>query len=119
MNHIKSLKKKLTEAGIPTELHNKFVEFEEKYHGKEEMFGLNPVYWGILFEKTRAHGSVLSPDEVEVEEEYGIWYVACADVHISDTMSIDQFGKLYWSFKPRYSDFNLYFEGKKPDLEDN
>jgi len=116
MRHIEELKNKLLEAGLTEELHSKFIEFEQKYHGEKDRFGLNSVCWGILFEDIKSQSSALISGEVVAEEEDGIWHVACADVHASDTMTIDQYGKLYWSYQARYSDFNLYFAGKSPDI---
>lgn len=116
MTHIQKLHEKLRAAGMPDALHAKIIEFEEKYHGREDHFGLNVVYWGVLFDAIRVSGSALIAGDVDVEEEEGLWHVVCADVHVSDTMTIDQFGRLYWSYQPRYSDFNLYFEGNPPDI---
>jgi hypothetical protein len=114
---IERLRQKLSEAGIPEELHQKFVDFQSKHAGKQDAFGRNPVVWGILLDTVHDRAaSAMIPGEVGAEEENGIWHVICADVHMSDTMTIDQHGRLYWSFQPCYSDFDLYFLGQEPDL---
>jgi len=99
------------------ELHEKFVEFQQKHAGKRSAFGRNPVIWGILLDTVQnPTASAMIPDEIEAENEDGIWHVVCADVHVSDTVTIDQHGRLYWSFKPWYSDFDMFFQNREPDL---
>jgi hypothetical protein len=44
--------------------------------------------------------------------EAGIWDVACADVHPSDYVSLDQHGRLYWSGLLSYEHYGDYFLGK-------
>lgn len=113
------LEEKLRQAGIPDNLHAKFVEFQQKYAGKQTKFNLNTAVWGILLEKVRASSSAMVPGEIEAFQEDGIWQVVCADIHASDTATIDQHGRLYWSYKPWYSDFNMFFENQPPDLKKN
>ena len=111
------LRLKLTAAGIPAGLHAKFVEFQEKYAGTVSRFNLNTAVWGILLDLAHAgHASALVPSQIEAFEEDGVWQVVCADIHASDTATIDQHGRLYWSYQPWYSDFNLFFAGAEPDL---
>ena len=111
------LRSTLTAAGIPAGLHAKFVEFQEKYAGTVSRFNLNTAVWGILLDRAHAgHASALVPGHIEAFEEDGVWQVVCADVHASDTATIDQHGRLYWSYQPWYSDFNLFFAGAEPDL---
>ena len=117
MADLQTLRAKLRESGIPDELHAKFVEFQEKHAGKEVAFNPNPVVWGVLLDEIRVKGaSAMRAGEIEAFEEEGVWQVACADIHASDTMTIDQYGRLYWSYQPWYSDFDLFFEGQEPDL---
>ena len=117
MPDIPLLRSKLIAAGIPPELHGKFVEFQEKYAGRRSQFNYNRAVWGILLDRVHSiSASAMVPGEVEAFCEDGVWQVVCADIHVSDTATIDQQGRLYWSFQPRYSDFNLFFEGKEPDL---
>lgn len=108
---------KLAEAGIPPDLHGKFIEFQQKHAGRTSTFGLNQAIWGIVLDRVHSRiASAMVPGEVEAFCEDGIWQVVCADIHVSDTATIDQHGRLYWAYQPWYSDFNLFFEGKEPDL---
>ena len=117
MATLDDLRSKLSAAGIPPELHGKFVEFQEKYAGRRSVFGLNAAVWGILLDRVHSRsGSAMVPGNVEVFCEDDVWQVVCADVHVSDVATIDQHGRLYWSYQPWYSDFNSFFEGKEPDL---
>jgi hypothetical protein len=117
MATIAKLRTKLSAAGIPSELHGKFVEFQEKYAGHTSQFNLNTAVWGILLDRVQnGSASAMVAGDVEAFCEDGIWQVVCADSHASDTATIDQNGRLYWSYQPWYSDFNLFFEGMKPDL---
>jgi hypothetical protein len=114
---VELVRDKLRQAGIPDELHVKFIEFQHKYAGKESKFNWNVAVWGVLLEKVRdPASSAMVPGEIEAFEEDGVWQVVCADIHVSDTATIDQYGRLYWSYKPWYSDFNLFFENREPDL---
>src|SRR5437762_3030561 len=107
MTTIAELRLKLSAAGIPAELQSKFVEFQEKYAGRESTFNLNRAVWGILLERVHSRSaSALVPREVEAFHEDGVWQVVCADIHASDTATIDEHGRLYWSYQPWYSDFN-------------
>jgi hypothetical protein len=111
------LRSKLSAADIPPELHDKFVEFQERYAGHVGRFNLNTAVWGILLDRADAgHASALVPGQIEAFEEDGVWQVVCADIHASDTATVDQHGRLYWSYQPWYSDFNLFFAGGPPDL---
>src|ERR1041385_5903065 len=115
--NIELLQEKLRQAGIADELHKKFVEFQQKHAGKQSTFNLNPAVWGILLDEVRDRASsAMVPGEIEAFEEDGIWQVVCADVHASDTATIDQHGRLYWTYQPWYSDFDMFFENKNPDL---
>ena len=114
---VEFLKQKLREARIPDELHARFVEFQQRHAGKRSAFGKNPIVWGILFDSVEdPRSSAITPKQIEAFEEDGVWQVVCADVHMSDTVTIDQLGRLYWSFKPWYSDFDMYFANREPDL---
>ena len=80
---------------------------------------MNTAVWGILLDRAHAgHASALVPGHIEAFEEDGVWQVVCADVHASDTATIDQHGRLYWSYQPWYSDFNLFFAGAEPDMRE-
>jgi hypothetical protein len=57
----------------------------------------------------------LSADRVTMARpahEAGIWDVACADVHPSDYVSLDEHGRLYWSGLLSYEHYGDYFLGK-------
>jgi hypothetical protein len=104
----------LTKAGVPEDVQSIFVTFQLEHGGEEDAFGLNKVVWGILHE----HPEFLDADKVYAEEDDehdGVWHVWCADVHPSDTMTLDQHGTLYWSFRKRFTRYQDYFVGKQPD----
>src|SRR5438128_468132 len=108
---VEHLREKLRQAGIPDELHGKFVEFQHKHAGKKSTFNWNTAAWGILLDEVRERtSSAMVPGAIEAFEEDGVWQVVCADIHASDTPTIDQHGRLYWSHKPWYSDFDMFFE---------
>jgi hypothetical protein len=103
----------LSRAGVPAELHGEFVAFQRKHGGRDDAFGLNPVRWGILHRAPEW----LEPGRVEAEaddERLGVWHVHCADVHPSDTMTIDQAGRMYWCWRVRYRHYDDYFAGQPP-----
>jgi hypothetical protein len=103
----------LTAAGVPVELHTEFAAFQRKHGGREDFFGLNPVRWGILHRSP----AWLEAGRVETEpddERPDVWHVYCADVHPSDTMTIDQFGSLYWCLQVCYRHYDDYFAGQPP-----
>ena len=114
-----TLRRQLRRAGIPDDLHGKFVEFQEKYAGKEGDYGGNGAVWGILLNKTHDFNSAMIPGRVEAFCDDGVWQVVCADIHASDTLTIDQFGRLYWCYSPRYSSFDRFFQKLSPDLSDD
>jgi len=94
-------------------LQDEFVAFQRKHGGREDAFGLNPVRWGILHRAPEW----LEPGRVEAEaddERPGVWHVHCADVHPSDTMTIDQAGRMYWCWRVRYRHYDDYFAGQPP-----
>ncbi len=99
----------LTAAGIPATLHGGFVRFQMTYGGRQDQFGLNEVTWGILHRTPRW----LEPGQVEAEFDTDTcnWDVVCADVHPSDTMTIDESGRMYWSGKLRFTHYDEYFTG--------
>ena len=105
----------LRKAGVPDELIPKFVEIHTELSGRESYWGLNRIRWGMLFDVVYP-SSALESAAVDSFEEDGVWQVVCADVHCSDTLSVDADGRLYWSFQPLYSHYRLYFEGAEPDL---
>jgi hypothetical protein len=47
------------------------------------------------------------------DERPGVWHVP-ADVHPSDTMTIDQAGRMYWCWRVRYRHHDQYFAGQPP-----
>jgi len=101
----------LETAGVPPGLHAEFVDFQRKYGGRADAIGLNPVRWGILHRDPQW----VEVDRVDAERDDqrpGVWHVVCADVHPSDTMTIDQDGRLYWCWRLRYRHFEDYFAGK-------
>ena len=103
----------LAAAGVPAELHGEFVAFQRKHGGREDAFGLNPVRWGILHRAP----AWLTPGAAEAEQDdvrHGTWHVYCADVHPSDTMTIDQHGRLYWCWRLRHRHYDHYFAGQPP-----
>ena len=100
-------------AAVPAGLHAGFVAFQRKHGGREDAFGLNPVRWGILHRSPEW----LEAGRVEAEpddERPGVWQVHCADVHPSDTMTIDQAGRLCWCWRVRYRHYEDYFAGRPP-----
>lgn len=100
----------LSRAGVRPDLHGEFIRFQERYGGRPDAFALNPVTWGLIHESP----TWLPKEEIEIEydEETGIWDVACADVHPSDWMSIDEHGRLYWSGHLWYDHYDEYFSGE-------
>ncbi len=103
----------LTRAGVPAALHAEFVAFQREHGGRGDAFGLNAVRWGILHRAP----DWLEADRVWAEqddERPGVWHVHCADVHLSDTMTIDQTGRLYWCWRVRHRHYDDYFAGKPP-----
>lgn len=88
--------------------------------------------WQRFSGSSRAHGEVallrsadtlqvlsleLEAGRVEAEpddERAGVWHVHCADVHPSDTMTIDLAGRLYWCWRMRYRHYDDYFAGQPP-----
>ena len=99
----------LARAGVPAELHGELVVFQRKHGGRDDAFWLNPVRWGILHRAPEW----LEPGRVEAERP-GAWHVHCADVHPSDTMTIDQAGRMYWCWRVRYRHYDDYFAGQPP-----
>jgi hypothetical protein len=100
----------LSRAGIPPDLSGEFLRFQERYGGRADSFRLNPVTWGIIHESP-----TWLPEEgieAEYDQEAGIWDVACADVHPSDYVSLDEHGRLYWSGLLWYEHYDDHFLGK-------
>ena len=115
-----NLREKLRESGIPDELHASFVEFQELYAGQQQSFNGSKATWGILLDSVESISSTaLTPGEVDAFCEDGTWQVICAHVHVSDTATIDQHGRLYWSYRPWYSSYHRFFQGEPPDLRSN
>lgn len=102
----------LTAAGVPENIHSVFTRFQKVYGGREDAFGLNQVTWGVIHRSPL----YLPPMKIEAEfdEETNLWHIWCADVHPSDTMTIDKEGRLYWSFFLRYNHYEHYFRGEPP-----
>ena len=103
----------LTYAGVPADLHAEFVAFQRTHGGRDDAFGLNAVRWGILHRTPKW----LEADRVEADPDDtrpGVWHVHCADVHPSDTMTIDQAGRMYWCWRVRYHHYRDYFAGRSP-----
>lgn len=103
----------LRAAGIPEDLHPTFIQFQLAYGGFRTAFWLSPVCWGILHREPEwmEPGIVMAePDDRSPE----IWHVHCADVHPSDTMTMDQHGRLYWCWRLRYNHYEDYFARKPP-----
>lgn len=102
----------LSAAGVPAEVQSEFIAFQRKHGGKGDAFGLNKVVWGILHR---------APDwlpawaaQARLDRQSGRWHVKCADVHPSDTMTIDQAGGLYWCGYLRGRHYDDYFAGLPP-----
>ena len=103
----------LSSAGVPAELHGEFVAFQRCYGGRADAFGLNPLQWGVLHRSP----TWVEADRVDAEpddERPGGWHVVCADSHPSDTMTIDEAGRLYWCWRLRYRHYHDYFAGQAP-----
>jgi hypothetical protein len=62
-------------AGIEPALHVVFVDFQIRYGGRADAFGLNPLIWGILHRSSNEWHS----GTIEAEFDMGRWDVRCAD----------------------------------------
>lgn len=104
----------LESSDVPPEHWDAFLIFHEKVGGIQDHLGLNRVVWGIVHPVSdwSERGAVeAEPDE----EEPGIWHVHCADVHPSDTLTIDQNGRLYWCWQVWHAHYDDYFEKRFGD----
>lgn len=92
----------LLRAGVPVDRHGEFVRFEMQWGGRSEGLG-DDCHWGIVHRAPRWGNS--NPGEVSAEwdEESGLWYVVCADVHPSDTWMLDEQGHLWDGGSPSAS----------------
>ncbi len=102
----------LTAGGVPVQLQGEFVRFQLTYGGRADAIDSDEVSWGILHRTPRW----LEPDRVhaDFDRDTSTWQVVCADSDPSATMTIDEFGRMYWSGKLRYHHYDRCFAGDDP-----
>ena len=94
----------LREQNIPIQ---PFIDFHNLYGGLVTYFGSNRILWGIIY----THPEWRSPmkAEVEIEAENGDpAQIVCADVHPSDSLTMDSSGHIYWSYQLNWDSFEAY-----------
>jgi hypothetical protein len=80
-------------TGVPPFEH--LIEFQIRFGGFVEFYGLNKFIWGILHEIPE-EDSFLKPNELDFFVENEEYFFTCANCHCSDSWSLDTKGILYW-----------------------
>ena len=86
-----------------------FVDFHNRYSGLVTHFGLNRIVWGIIHTNPEWRLPMMAEVEIEADHE-GPAQIICADVHPSDTLTMDTSGKIYWSYWLYWSSFEAYLK---------
>jgi hypothetical protein len=89
----KPIREIFDKTGVPA--FEKIIEFQMRFGGIVEFYGLNKFIWGVLHEIPEEY-SFLKPNELDFFVEGEEYFFTCANCHCSDSWSLDTKGVLYW-----------------------